>query len=762
MRGVLKKAGPPPQAVITKLAKPPKALALLLARPQWCVWRWEHKNDRWQKPPFVATDRGRHASSADPADWCDYKTALAVVQENQARGVTYMLTPEDPFGAIDLDHCRNLATGAIIDWAQQFIDQAAAIPTYVEITPSGVGLRIWGTVSALESLHTNKLLDAENEYRIELFRRTRKPLTVTGLQLGECKSFGNIDALLDHAAPWAEQYQTKPAKSSAGNSGNSQGNGSSLSQLSIDQIELIVREGAPPWINRSDVFHAIVGHYAACGWSGDQIVDHLEQYPNGVGDRYLAEGRLHGEVNRCLLKWQTMRLAQVDTWATAWQEEAEAKAWREQTEAKKTPKPETEAKKSEPEEQPQEPQPEAEEPEEEDDSGPQLALPPMFCHGDPDPRPIAAWLIKNLIAAVSFGLLSGQWGTGKTFLVFELSARLMTGQPFIGHSIKRQCGVMYIAAEGTNEVRKRLEAVVRYKCSGVARAPFRWYEASPTLLGQDAVPLLTAMAKQAADLLRQEFGLPLGLIVIDTIAASAGYKLPGAENDTAMGAQIMRVLQQVAQAHGCVVLGVDHFGKNIDLGTRGTSSKEANAELVLACLGDREVGGRVVNTRLAIRKNRTGPQAQEFAFSLRVVELGLDEDGEAITTMVVEWQTGPADTKPSAPGDPWQQSRQAETRQAMLLLKRVLMSVLAKEAVDLPIEPEGPTVRMINKEIAREEFYARTPADGTQTQKNEYRKKRFQRALNYAQEKQLIGIREIKGTTYLWLMPNQPEPDEEF
>jgi hypothetical protein len=35
-------------------------------------------------------------------------------------------------------------------------------------------------------------------------------------------------------------------------------------------------------------------------------------------------------------------------------------------------------------------------------------LPPLYAHGDPDPRPIKAWLIKHLIPAVGHGLLSGQ------------------------------------------------------------------------------------------------------------------------------------------------------------------------------------------------------------------------------------------------------------------------------------------------------------------------------------------------------------------
>ena len=53
--------------------------------------------------------------------------------------------------------------------------------------------------------------------------------------------------------------------------------------------------------------------------------------------------------------------------------------------------------------------------------------------------------------------------------MFDLAAALATGQPFLGHIVKRQCGVLLIAAEGADEVRLRLDAVVRDKCGGAER-----------------------------------------------------------------------------------------------------------------------------------------------------------------------------------------------------------------------------------------------------------------------------------------------------
>ena len=85
------------------------------------------------------------------------------------------------------------------------------------------------------------------------------------------------------------------------------------------------------------------------------------------------------------------------------------------------------------------------------------------------------------------------------------------------------------------------------------RAPFRWYETVPMLLHTGSVETLIAMARQADASLQEEFGLPLGLIIIDTIAACAGHARAGDENDPAAGQAVMNVLKAVAQAIGCFV-----------------------------------------------------------------------------------------------------------------------------------------------------------------------------------------------------------------
>ena len=501
----------------------------------------------------MAAQPDRHASTSDPSTWTDYPTALATVQAGHADGLSYVLTSDDPFGAIDLDHCRNKLCSIDV-WAQNFMQ--AAVNTYQEVTPSGEGVRIWGLIDA-DPLNRKFTLEIDGKkIAAELFRRTNKALTITGYTLDPAiRVLSNIDKVFDWALVWGERRKAAATEQTASNKGN--GFESSGCRYSIDDIEQIVREGPPPGANRSDVFHAMVGHYVGCGWDVDRILEHLQEYPQGIGCRYLAEERLRQEIERSAEKFGKAELPLFNGW--------EAKAPPEQ-ELPKQEKPE-----------PAEPNLDddieddlgVEDDELDDDEEPPQHdpnLPRLYAHGDPDPRPIKAWLIKGLIPRIGHGLMSGQWGAGKTFTFLDLAAALSTGQPWLGHVVKRQCGVLLIAAEGADEVRLRLGAVVRERCGNMTRAPFRWYETAPLLLHKGAVEKLIAMARQAEASLEKEFGLPLGLIGIDTIAACAGYSRAGDEYDNAVGQAVMNVLRAVAQEFGCFVLGIDHFGKNLEAG----------------------------------------------------------------------------------------------------------------------------------------------------------------------------------------------------
>jgi hypothetical protein len=360
-------------------------------------------------------------------------------------------------------------------------------------------------------------------------------------------------------------------------------------------------------------------------------------------------------------------------------------------------------------------------------------------HGDPDIKVERSWCVQDLIPETGAGLISGQWGTYKTFIGLELAASTMSGTDFINFPVRRKGAVLFFACEGQGELPLRLAAAIEAK--GIeGKAPFAWMSDCPRLLDANAAQTMKAIIDAAAERMMADFGLPVVLVLIDTVGTAAGYERTGDENDPVVGKKIIATLATVARDCGVFVLGIDHFGKSVETGTRGASSKEADADLVLALLGEKSIAGSVTNPRLAIRKRRSGSNGDEYMFRPKVVDMGQDESGNPMTTLTIEWLTSQEHVGKAAP-DPWTKS--------LRLLKQTLMGTLADAGTDQVPYANGPTVRAIDIETVRAEFYKSYPASGDD--KAAARRQAFNRALKAAQQQQLIGVRDIGSATYVWL-----------
>jgi P4 family phage/plasmid primase-like protien len=121
----------------------------LKARACWVVWHYVEEIDAesgevgWDKPPRNVRT-GRLASSTDAKTWGSYKEAMAAYRRGGLDGIGFVLSKceahADPFVAIDLDKCRDPATGSIEEWALRIVH---TINSYTEVSPSGRGLRIF-------------------------------------------------------------------------------------------------------------------------------------------------------------------------------------------------------------------------------------------------------------------------------------------------------------------------------------------------------------------------------------------------------------------------------------------------------------------------------------------------------------------------------------------------------------------------------------------------------------------------------------------
>jgi AAA domain/Primase C terminal 2 (PriCT-2)/Bifunctional DNA primase/polymerase, N-terminal len=272
---------------------------------------------------------------------------------------------------------------------------------------------------------------------------------------------------------------------------------------------------------------------------------------------------------------------------------------------------------------------------------------PFHRHGERPPLDDRSWMIDTLIPEVGTGLISGQWGTLKTFLALELARCIMTARPFLNFDIVRPGGVLLIALEGQNEVAIRIQGALEKGTEHHKDAPFYWCDECPPLTDPKSADIIIKTAKWIAREFQERFDLPLSLILIDSLIAGAGYRKEGQDNDAALTNTIMANMAKVSRALGCFVFVIDHFGKDTNVGTRGSSVKEGDADVIFACLGDRSEAGQVTNSRLALRKRRSGPNGEEFPFRGQVVDMGLNpKTGKTETTLVIN---GKRQDKPAPP-----------------------------------------------------------------------------------------------------------------
>jgi AAA domain len=341
------------------------------------------------------------------------------------------------------------------------------------------------------------------------------------------------------------------------------------------------------------------------------------------------------------------------------------------------------------------------------------------------------WLVKGLLPESGIGILAGQWGSFKTTAALDLAVSVMTGQAFAGqYKVKRKGAVLYFAVEGAGTLKARLEAIARHR-GAPKKLPFAWRGQCPTLTAKGAGQAIVKCVDEAAAHFEHAYGLPITLIWIDTYMTAAGLNTSGDDNDAAATQKAFTELRFVATHTGAFVAVVDHYGKILEAGTRGSSGKEGNADTVLATLAERELTGAISNTRMAARKQRDGVSGFELPYTPEKVELGLDEDGDPITAIVLDW--GKQQGERASPG------RKSKT---VRLLYRVLTEVTAAKGFPFQPDPGGPAVRAVHRKDLLAAFNERYHAEGSVSKRRNKRWMAYSRAIKAAVEAGLVGVRD--------------------
>jgi len=265
---------------------------------------------------------------------------------------------------------------------------------------------------------------------------------------------------------------------------------------------------------------------------------------------------------------------------------------------------------------------------------PPADLAPASSHGLPlewfrdlTPQLDGLWLIKKLLPATGLALIYGHPGSGKSFLALDFAFHVALGWPWNGRKVRAGL-VIYVGAEGTAGLRNRIVAFRRYHDLEAGHdVPLALIPTPIDLQAIDAdTPRLIAAIREAA----AHSGQPPALIVIDTLSKTFGG---GKENSDDMAGYVSNC-QRIASAFGCCVVPVHHRPKDAESEEpRGHGSLKGGVDTVLLV----EAGKP---KRVRVTKQKDADPGDPIGFNLVSVDLGFDEDGDAVTSCIVEITEG--------------------------------------------------------------------------------------------------------------------------
>jgi hypothetical protein len=226
-----------------------------------------------------------------------------------------------------------------------------------------------------------------------------------------------------------------------------------------------------------------------------------------------------------------------------------------------------------------------------------------------------AWRVKGLLPETGLASVYGPSGSGKSFFIIDLIAKIALGETFCGHKVT-SCPVVYMPLEGTGGVPNRIKAYEKH---------FNTQLPSTFRIVTERISLLTTDAARFAEAINQN-GFQNGVIVIDTLNQSA----PEADENTSsdMGT-IIKNAQILKKMTNSLVILVHHTGKDARRGARGHSSFFAALDAGI------ELRKTQSGREWMVSKSKDGEDGMSHPFKLEQVFLGKDEDGEDITSCVI-------------------------------------------------------------------------------------------------------------------------------
>lgn len=316
------------------------------------------------------------------------------------------------------------------------------------------------------------------------------------------------------------------------------------------------------------------------------------------------------------------------------------------------------------------------------------------------------YLVKGLLASTGLAVVWGPPKCGKSFWAVDIAMHIAMGWEYRGRRVQ-QAPVVYVALEGQHGMPARVEAIRRHR--NVTTAPFFLVMVRLNLIA-DADALIAAIKAQIGDTLP-------GAVFLDTLNRS----LVGSESkDEDMGKYLAAAEKVADELKACVVI-IHHCGIDATR-PRGHTSLTGSVESQLA-VKRAETGEVVVTVEYA----KDMPEGGEVFSRLEPMTVGVDPDGDEITTLVVVATDQP---------------RTGPSTKAVRGAKKVALDLL-RQAIDEAGEiPPASGHIPPNMKVVRIDVWQAYAEKGSvsESDKPDHRRRTFARCTQQLQAANLIGV----------------------
>jgi hypothetical protein len=332
------------------------------------------------------------------------------------------------------------------------------------------------------------------------------------------------------------------------------------------------------------------------------------------------------------------------------------------------------------------------------------------------------WLIKGVIESHHTAFMFGPSGSGKSHVALDMAMSIVTASDFHDHPVRGAGPVVFFCGEGYRGFQRRVDAYHQYH---ELESDGLYLYDNVILVGDGAKSDITRR------LVSEMMTIKPAMIVIDTFArATAGMDENSAQD---MGAAVA-FLEKIKRKLNCALLIIHHTGVGDKSRMRGSSTLKAAADVEMSVI---KSGRQVLLTNT---KNKDEVEFQPIQLAIQPVNLQdlktseplVDADGDQVTAAIVIENDDLAGKGPP-PADTSSQLLWTVLQDLKALGQEiVIMDPVLVQTMGLDAPGEG-----FQKELVRDEFNARDPADNPAT-----KRKHLSRAIDKLSESGHIAYRD--------------------